>query len=100
VPMMSVTAGPRSTKRQMFAYTLLLLPLAMAPYFLGVAGLVYLVGATLLGLTFIAAAWAVLRDETDRSARRMFGFSILYLFLLFGLLMIDSGPGLLARLGL
>jgi protoheme IX farnesyltransferase len=99
VPMMSVTAGPRSTKRQMLAYTVLLFPFAVAPYFLGAAGPIYLVGSGLLGLLFIAAAIAVMRDETDKSAKRMFGFSILYLFLIFGLLMIDAGPGLIARLG-
>jgi protoheme IX farnesyltransferase len=99
VPMMSVTAGPRSTKRQMLAYTVLLFPFAVAPYFLGAAGPIYLAGSSLLGLLFIAAAVAVIRDETDTSAKRMFGFSILYLFLIFGLLMIDAGPGLIARLG-
>lgn len=99
VPMMSVVAGPKSTKRQMFVYTLLLLPLAVAPYFLHAAGPIYLAGATILGLLFVACAVSVLRDETDRSAKRMFGFSILYLFLLFALLMIDFGPGLIARLG-
>ena len=98
VPMMSVTAGPKSTKRQMLAYTLLLLPVGIAPYFLGAAGPIYLAGSAILGLLFVAAAIAVIRDETDRSAKRMFGFSILYLFLIFGLLMIDAGPGLIARL--
>src|SRR5476651_569004 len=98
VPMMSVTAGPKSTKRQMLAYTLLLLPVGVAPYFLGAAGPIYLVGSAILGLLFVAAAIAVIRDETDRAAKRMFGFSILYLFLIFGLLMIDAGPGLIARL--
>ena len=98
VPMMSVTAGPKSTKRQMLVYTLLLWPLGVAPYFLHAAGPIYLVGSAILGLLFVAAAIAVIRDETDRSAKRMFGFSILYLFLIFGLLMIDAGPGLIARL--
>jgi protoheme IX farnesyltransferase len=99
VPMMSVTAGPKSTKRQMLAYTLLLLPVGVAPYFLGAAGPIYLAGSTILGLLFVGAAIAVIRDETDRSAKRMFGFSILYLFLIFGLMMIDAGPGLIARIG-
>jgi protoheme IX farnesyltransferase len=95
VPMMPVAAGARSTKWQMLAYTLLLLPLGLAPYFLGIAGAVYLGGSALLGLAFVGFAVAVLRDRTDRSAKRMFGFSILYLFLLFALLMVDSGRGLL-----
>jgi protoheme IX farnesyltransferase len=98
VPMMSVTAGPKSTKRQMLAYTLLLLPIGVSPYFLGAAGPIYLVGSTILGLLFIAAAVAVIRDETDKSAKRMFGFSILYLFAMFTLLLVDYGPGLIARL--
>jgi protoheme IX farnesyltransferase len=99
VPMMPVTRGPKTTKRQMLAYTLLLLPLAAAPYFLGIAGPLYLAGALLLGGIFVAAAVAVLRDRTDRSARRMFGYSILYLFLLFALLMLDSTHGPLGRMG-
>jgi protoheme IX farnesyltransferase len=99
VPMMPVTRGPETTKRQMLAYTLLLLPLAAAPYFLDVAGPVFLGGALVLGGIFVAAAWAVLRDPTHRWARRMFGYSILYLFLLFGLLMLDSAHGPLGRMG-
>ncbi len=98
VPMMSVTAGLASTKRQMLAYTLILFPVAILPYFLGAAGPIYLVGGAALGLMFIWSAIKVIRDDTDRSAKKMFGFSILYLFALFGLLMIDAGPGLIARL--
>ena len=78
---------------------MLLFPFAVAPYFLGAAGPIYLAGSTILGLLFIAASVAVLRDTTDKSAKRMFGFSILYLFLIFGLLMIDAGPGLIAHFG-
>ncbi len=99
VPMMSVTAGLASTKRQMLAYTVILLPVGISPYFLGAAGPIYLVGAIALGLAFIWSAIKVVRDASDLSAKKMFGFSILYLFALFGLLMIDSGPGLIARLG-
>jgi protoheme IX farnesyltransferase len=99
IPMMSVTAGHASTKRQMLAYTLLLFPLALAPYFLGAAGPIYLGGSAVLGLMLVRHAVAVLRDRTDASAKKMFGFSIVYLFALFGLLMIDSGAGLIARLG-
>jgi protoheme IX farnesyltransferase len=94
--MMPVAAGPRSTKLQMLAYTILLLPLVTVPYWLGIAGPVYLTGAVLLGLAFIGCAVAVLRDAGHAAARRMFAYSILYLFLVFALLMIDSGRGLLA----
>jgi protoheme IX farnesyltransferase len=90
VPMLPVVAGPAETKRQMLAYTLILWPLALAPYFAGLVGVFYLVAATLLSFLFTAAAVRVLHDETDASAKRMFGFSILYLFALFALLIVDK----------
>ncbi|MFT5182352.1 MAG: protoheme IX farnesyltransferase [Alphaproteobacteria bacterium] len=92
IPMLPVVAGRRATKVQMLVYTLLLLPLTVSPYFFGAAGLVYAIGAALLGVLFIASAVRVWRepDEAgDRRARQMFGFSILYLFLLFALLLTD-----------
>jgi protoheme IX farnesyltransferase len=98
VPMMSVTAGPASTKRQMLAYTLILLPVAASPYFLGAAGPLYLVGSLALSAMFIWSAVKVIREKTDLAAKKMFGFSIVYLFALFGLMMVDSGPGLIAKL--
>ncbi|AWK85598.1 heme o synthase [Azospirillum thermophilum] len=96
VPMMPVVAGPEATKRQMLLYTLLLLPVAAAPAFVGIAGPAYLAGSTLLGLMFVGCALRVLRATDDRPAKRMFGFSILYLFLLFALLVgerLISGGG-------
>lgn len=92
IPMLPVVAGRRTTKAQMLAYTVLLLPLTVSPYFFGAAGLIYATGAALLGLLFIASAVRVWRepdDAGDRCARQMFGFSILYLFLLFALLLAD-----------
>ncbi|MBT3809647.1 MAG: protoheme IX farnesyltransferase, partial [Rhodospirillaceae bacterium] len=97
VPMMPVVAGRRSTKRQMLAYTLLLVPVSLVPFALGGAGLLYAGGTTLLGLAFIASAVRVLREPDaaeDRRARQMFGFSILYLFLVFAFLLADSLLGL------
>lgn len=86
VPMLPVVAGEVETKKQMLIYTLLLLPVAVSPYFLGIGGLTYLVGAIVLGLAFVAMAIQVLRHQDYKPARRMFGFSILYLFLLFAIL--------------
>jgi protoheme IX farnesyltransferase len=68
----------------------LLVPVALAPTLLGFAGWIYGGAALTLGALFVAAAIAVLRDDTDRSAKRMFGFSIFYLFALFALLMADG----------
>ncbi|MCG5239746.1 heme o synthase [Azospirillum doebereinerae] len=86
VPMMPVVAGPESTKRQMLLYTLVLLPVAAAPYFVGIAGPVYLAASSLLGLMFVGCAVRVLRATDDGPAKKMFAFSILYLFLLFALM--------------
>lgn len=86
VPMMPVVAGPRSTKRQMLVYTLVLLPVAASPYFVGIAGPVYLAASSLLGLMFVGCAVRVLLSSDDGPAKKMFGFSILYLFLLFALM--------------
>ena len=99
VPMLPVVAGARATKIQMLIYTLALLPVALAPWYFGVTGPLYGVIALVLGLLFVAAAVSVWFDKTDRSARRMFGFSILYLFLLFAVMGVDRAPGLLASLG-
>jgi protoheme IX farnesyltransferase len=95
VPMLRVVAGARATKAQMLVYTILLFPLALAPWALGLVGVVYAAAAAILGLLFILAAVRVWFDSGERAARQMFGFSILYLFLLFTLLVIDRAPGLL-----
>src|SRR5437588_5103829 len=89
VPMLPVVAGPRETKRQMLLYTLVLWPMSLAPWLLGIAGPLYAACAAVLSLIFTGASIRVCRDETDRSARQMFQFSVLYLFLVFSLLLID-----------
>ena len=93
VPMLPVVAGPRQTKCQMLIYTLTLWPAALAPWLLGVAGAVYGVGALVLSMIFTGTAIQVWRDAGDRSARRMFAFSLLYLFLVFSLLLLDRTQG-------
>jgi len=94
IPMLPVVAGPRETKRQILMYTILLLPLGTAPYWLGIAGSIYLATSLILGLLFLAAAIAVWFEDGDRAAKRMFGFSIFYLFALFSALIADRVPGL------
>ncbi|HZD24950.1 MAG TPA: heme o synthase [Alphaproteobacteria bacterium] len=89
VPMLPVVAGRRETRRQILIYTVLLLPVSLAPVALGVCGWLYGAGALAAGFAFLAAAIAVWRagDADDRPAKRMFGISILYLFLLFALML-------------
>ena len=93
VPMLPVVAGQRETKRQMLLYTLLLLPLALAPTFMGIAGWLYGGVAAVMGVLFCIAALAVWYDESDRAPKRMFGFSIIYLFVLFALMIADRAVG-------
>jgi protoheme IX farnesyltransferase len=99
VPMMPVVAGAKSTKLQMLVYTLILCPLTLAPVFLGVAGWVYGAVSIALNLGFVGHAVRVLRSDDLRYAKRMFGFSLLYLFLHFALLCVDRAPGILGLLG-
>ena len=95
IPMLPVVAGKRHTKWQMLIYTLLLIPVAVAPSAIGIAGPVYGVAALLVSLLFVFCAVRVLRSDDDRPAKQMFGFSIFYLFLLFALLIVDRAPGLI-----
>jgi protoheme IX farnesyltransferase len=94
IPMLPVVAGEAETKKQILLYTILLLPLAVAPAWLGVTGWVYGAVALVLGLIFLAAAISVCFDRTHKSAKRMFGYSIFYLFALFATMMADIPAGL------
>jgi protoheme IX farnesyltransferase len=92
IPMLPVVSGVAETKRQILLYSLTLAPLGGAPYLLGVAGPIYAAGAAALGLIMLAGAVAVWRDPGESAAKRLFGFSILYLFLVFALLIFDRAP--------
>ena len=90
IPMMSVVAGQRSTKWQMLAYTILLLPLTLAPWILGYTGMIYGISALLLSGFFVYTSVAVLMDNSLKSAKLMFGYSVFYLFALFLAYMMDG----------
>jgi len=92
VPMLPVVAGIRETKRQIVLYSAALVPLSLAPYVLGTAGVFYAAGAAALSTLLLAGAVAVWRDPGETAARRLFGYSIVYLFLLFALLILDRAP--------
>jgi protoheme IX farnesyltransferase len=96
VPMLPVVAGARETRRQIVLYSWMLVPLTIAPWALGYTGAVYGSASVGLGILFLAGAYQVWREKSDRAAKRLFAYSILYLFLLFALLMVDV---LILRLG-
>jgi protoheme IX farnesyltransferase len=93
VPMLPVVAGAEETRRQIWLYSLILVPLAITPVLIGMAGIVYGVVSAVLGAVFLYLAWKVRRitegREADQAARQLFVFSILYLFLLFAVLLVE-----------
>jgi protoheme IX farnesyltransferase len=89
IPMLPNVAGRDVTTRQMVAYTLLLFPISISPYFIDMAGMTYLVGTSALGIIFISYALRLRYAKDDNLAMPMFRFSLLYLAGLFSLLIID-----------
>ena len=95
VPMLPVVAGLRVTRGQVLLYTLPMVAVAVSPWQLGLTGALYGVSAIILSIPFIAlAAQVSMSAETDPAAmkpeRRLFAYSILYLFGLFGMLVVDK----------
>ncbi len=94
IPMLPVVAGEQETRRQILLYTLILSPLGVAPWLLGYAGSAYGVAALTLGTCMIALALRVWREQSGHTAsKQLFGFSILYLFALFAMLLVDRMSG-------
>lgn len=94
VPMLPNVAGAAATRAQIMVYSALLAPLGMVPVWMGHAGWLYGAAALTGGLGFIWHAWQVLRITEGKPAARacwkLFGFSIFYLFGLFGALLADK----------
>jgi len=101
IPMLPVVSGDASTRRQIMLYTLVLVPLGVAPWAFGYTGALYGVTALVTGAIMVILGWQVLRESrpAERASRNLFAFSILYLFLLFAVLLVERGwGGLIARL--
>lgn len=102
VPMLPVVAGAKETRRQIVLYSLLLIPLSLAPWAIGFAGIIYALAAAILGAGFLLCIWRVARDRQDATgvsltndapARAAFKYSIIYLFVLFAALAVDRLAG-------
>jgi protoheme IX farnesyltransferase len=104
VPMLPVVAGAEETRRQILLYSVALMPIGAAPWLLGYVGAIYGVTALLAGALMVAFAWRV-RCEREgaraaRAAQHLFAFSILYLFLVFAILLVEGGlAGFAGRAG-
>jgi heme o synthase len=90
VPMMPVVRGERETRRQIVLYTLLLYAVTQLPFCAGGFGGVYLAASMTLGIAFIAGALRLYRRADRRAALRLYLFSLLYLALLFGAMVLDA----------
>jgi protoheme IX farnesyltransferase len=90
VPMMPVVRGETETRRQIVLYTCLLVVLTMLPVAFGFFGAIYAVAALGLGSAFLVLAVRLQRRADRQSALRTYLFSLLYLALLFGVMVLDA----------
>src|SRR5215468_3058508 len=101
IPMLPVVAGHAETRRQILLYSIVLAPVGASPYLLGYSGLLYGAVAVAAGAAMIGLSLQIVhlgdRDEGTHAGKRLFGVSILYLFVLFAVLLIDDRLGALGR---
>ena len=94
IPMLPVTSGIKKTKFNIFLYALILLPAVLAPYFLNFSGIVYLAPTALLGGYYLYISYKLLKERNPitekKLATKLFGYSILFLFMVFALVLIDK----------
>jgi len=89
VPVVPVARGVQTTKFRIFLYALALAPLTVLPYVLNMAGLFYLFASVLLNAVFIVMSYRFMRSDKDCDMR-VFAYSIIYLILLFGSMVVDA----------
>jgi protoheme IX farnesyltransferase len=101
VPMLPVVAGAEETRRQILLYSVVLVPIGAAPWLLGYVDAIYGATALVAGALMVALAWRVRNaregEGAHRAAQQLFAFSILYLFVLFAVLLVEGVAG--GRLG-
>lgn len=90
VPMLPVVMGEPETRKQIFIYTLALVPLTLGLFFTRDCGVFYLVSALLLGGEFIRRAYMLLKKPSQSAAWKLFGFSIVYLLALYLVMIVDA----------
>lgn len=89
IPMLPVTHGVLFTKQQILLYSLMLLVVSLMPFSVEMMGPLYLVGAMILGLVFVYRAIRLLVSTSEAEAMKTFGYSILYLSMMFALMLLD-----------
>ena len=90
VPMMPVVVGPKKTKIQILLYSLVLVPATLLPWIVGISGSFYAATAVLLGFELLRRCIILMKSDDIKTARSLFLFTILYLFLIFVFLLVDK----------
>jgi len=94
IPMMPLTGGIEKTKIYIFIYSLLMLPVIILPYVISFSGLIYLIPAMMLTIYYNFMCYDLYKHKKNKfvlkKAKKVFGYSILYLFLIFVLFLIDN----------
>ena len=94
IPMLPITSGISTTKFNIFLYALILFPVAISPYFLNFSGLIYFFVSTALSSYYLFISYKLLKEKDSikekKLATKLFGYSILYLFLIFTFVLIDK----------
>jgi len=92
IPMLPVVSGIKTTKINIFVYSMILFFISIAPYFFGYFGLTYFISSLLLGSYYVYLCYRLLTDESEvkKIAKKIFVYSILYLFLIFTIILIDN----------
>ncbi len=94
IPMLPITSGIKKTKINIFIYAFLLFPIALSPYFFNFSGLVYFIPASILSSYYLLISYQLLKEknftEENKIAKKLFGYSILYLFIIFSAILADK----------
>ena len=94
IPMLPITSGIRTTKLNIFIYALILFPIAILPFFLNYYGLIYLILAAVLSGYYVFISYKLFKEKDSilekTLAIKLFGYSILYLFMIFTSILIDK----------
>ena len=93
IPMLPITSGIQATKLNIFIYSLILFPAAVAPFFFNFSGLIYFIFSLILSGYYIFISYKLLMEKNSinekKLAAKLFGYSILYLFMIFTFILID-----------
>ena len=94
IPMLPITAGTEKTKLNILIYALLMMPVVIAPYFINLASFFYLTISVILTIYYIYLCYKLFEEKNSKNsnilARKIFVYSIFYLFIVFLILLIDN----------